>query len=136
VGSAVDLFFREREDFYLQLIKPEYNILQKAGSTLGYRHSEESKTIMSENNTGEKNPMFGKKHSDETLQQMSDIKKGEKNPCFGRTGEDHPMFGKKHSEETKKNISYTMQGHKGAAQSTSQQISVTDVKTNTTTFYN
>jgi group I intron endonuclease len=29
-----------REQFYLDLLKPEYNILVKAGSSFGYQHSE------------------------------------------------------------------------------------------------
>lgn len=28
-----------REQFYIDLLKPEYNILQKAGSSLGYKHT-------------------------------------------------------------------------------------------------
>ena len=31
-----------REQYYLDLIKPEYNILKIAGSSLGYRHTEET----------------------------------------------------------------------------------------------
>jgi len=46
----------EREDFYLSCFSHEYNILEKAGSTLG----------STRNNTGENNPMFGKNHSDES----------------------------------------------------------------------
>lgn len=30
----------KREQFYLDLCKPEYNIVEKAGSTIGYKHSE------------------------------------------------------------------------------------------------
>jgi len=30
-----------REQFYLGKLKPEYNILQQAGSSLGYKHSAE-----------------------------------------------------------------------------------------------
>ena len=33
----------DREQYYLDLLQPEYNILKKAGSSLGYRHSEEAK---------------------------------------------------------------------------------------------
>jgi group I intron endonuclease len=33
----------EREQYYLDLLKPEYNILPTAGSSFGFRHSEESK---------------------------------------------------------------------------------------------
>jgi len=32
-----------REQYYLDLLKPEYNILKKAGSPLGYRHTDEAK---------------------------------------------------------------------------------------------
>ena len=32
----------EREQYYLELLKPEYNILQVAGSSLGYKHTEET----------------------------------------------------------------------------------------------
>ena len=31
-----------REQYYLDLIKPEYNILNQAGSLLGFKHSEET----------------------------------------------------------------------------------------------
>ena len=33
----------KREQYYLDLQKPEYNILPTAGSLLGYKHSEETK---------------------------------------------------------------------------------------------
>ena len=32
-----------REQYYLDLLKPEYNILKKAGSRLGFKHSEATK---------------------------------------------------------------------------------------------
>jgi len=32
-----------REQYYLDLLNPEYNILKKAGSPLGFKHSEETK---------------------------------------------------------------------------------------------
>ena len=32
----------EREQYYIDLLKPEYNILKTAGSTLGYKHTEET----------------------------------------------------------------------------------------------
>jgi len=38
----------EREDYYLCSLPHEYNILQKAGSWLGHKHSDEAKTIMSD----------------------------------------------------------------------------------------
>ena len=47
----------EREQYYLDLLKPNYNILQTAGSSLGYKHSEEARKKMSIARTGKKNPM-------------------------------------------------------------------------------
>ena len=35
-----------REQYYLDLLKPEYNILKRAGSILGYLHTEEAKEKM------------------------------------------------------------------------------------------
>ena len=37
-----------REQFYLDLLKPEYNILKVAGSRLGYKHTEETKAKIRE----------------------------------------------------------------------------------------
>lgn len=72
-----------REQFYLDSLNPEYNILLTAGSSLGYVHREESIALMSE------------------------TKKGEKNPMFGKTKEQSPVYGKKHSKETLALISQT-----------------------------
>jgi group I intron endonuclease len=69
-----------REQYYIDLLKPEYNILKKAGSLLGFKHREETIAKMSISKAGEKNPMFGII--------------GEKHPMFGKTGEKHPMYGK------------------------------------------
>jgi len=33
-----------REQYYIDLLQPEYNILQLAGSSLGYKHTPESAT--------------------------------------------------------------------------------------------
>lgn len=38
----------EREQFYLDKLQPEYNLLKKAGSILGFKHSLSSRKIMSE----------------------------------------------------------------------------------------
>jgi len=100
-----------REQHYLDLLKPEYNLLGTAGSSLGYLHSVGSIAKMSEAKKGNKN-RIGKSHSelakakmsevhigkilsDKTKAKMSEIKKGKKNPLFGKT----------HSEETKNKMS-------------------------------
>jgi len=61
----------EREQYYLDLLKPKYNILKTAGSSLGYPHSEEAKKKISE---------AKKNMTEETKKRMSEAKKGNKNP--------------------------------------------------------
>jgi len=87
----------ESEQFYLDLVffgdEPNtYNILKVAGSSLGFKHTDETKAIMKEaqksiNKTGDKNPrgMLGKTHLVESKTKMSVSKIGEKNPMFGKT---------------------------------------------------
>jgi group I intron endonuclease len=62
----------KREQYYIDLLKPEYNILKVAGSRTGFKHSEKTKAKMSINNTGEKNPMFGKIHTSETRKKIAE----------------------------------------------------------------
>ena len=96
----------EREQYYLDSINPEYNILKKAGSSLGYKHTEETILKMGLALKGEKHPMFGKLHSEESIAQMSRVKLGKNLSEETRIklseafkGEKNPMYGKKHSEE-------------------------------------
>jgi group I intron endonuclease len=69
-----------REQFYLDLLKPEYNILVKAGSNLGFKHTEETKQKIGEASQG-------LKRSEETKRKMSEA-----------------HIGRKHSEDTKEKI--------------------------------
>lgn len=106
-----------REQYYIDLLKPKYNILLTAGSFLGFKHSELSIKKMSE-------VKKGKKHSEETLARMSAAKLGINNHMYGKTlseetkkklseakkCENHPSFGKTYSEETKAKMS---EAHKG-----------------------
>ena len=115
-----------REQFYFDTLKPEYNILEVAGSLLGFKHSADTlqklseinkgkthsadtKALMSEAKIGEKNPrgMLGKSLSAEVIAKMSAAKKGENHPMYGKTGNSHPMFGKSHSAETLAKMSAT-----------------------------
>lgn len=72
----------EREQFYIDFLGggPEYNILQKAGSSLDYKHSEEAIAKMS----GEKNPMYGKIHNNEIKMKMSLVLSDKNHPIFGK----------------------------------------------------
>jgi group I intron endonuclease len=58
------------------LFKPEYNILKLAGSSIGYKHSEESKFKISKGLMGDKNPNYGKNRSEETRVKISVSMKG------------------------------------------------------------
>lgn len=63
----------EREQYWLDLINPEYNLNPTAGSTLGFSLSEEARTKISIAHKG-------KPHTLETRQLMSITRKGPNNP--------------------------------------------------------
>ena len=65
----------EREQYYLDLLKPEYNILKKAGSSLGFKHSEETVIKISTASKGNQKAK-GLKHSEETKAKISVANKG------------------------------------------------------------
>lgn len=53
----------EREQYYIDLLQPEYNILRRAGSSLGYKHTEEARAKIVA-------AKKGKKHSQETIAKL------------------------------------------------------------------
>jgi len=65
----------KREQYYLDLLQPEYNILKIAGSRLGSKHSVETKKKMSVSRLGEGNTFFGKFHSNETKAKLREAQK-------------------------------------------------------------
>ena len=92
-----DIISKEQE--YINLYKPIYNLNPTAGSSMGFKHSEKSKQLISEfckgkplsNETkqklsalfsGESNPFWYKVHSKDTLEKMSKQKVGSLNPMF------------------------------------------------------
>lgn len=87
-----------REQFYIDTIKPKYNICKTAGSQLGYKHSEETKQKMSKSKKGRK----GRKMSD----RMKEILKN------SQIGLPYPFKGKHHSDKVKKEQSERMKGNK------------------------
>jgi group I intron endonuclease len=95
----------EREQYYLDTLQPEYNILKIAGNSLGYKHSKEALAKISEASKGKNHPNFGKArsfetrvlisknhargmlgrtHSSETILKMIKARTAEKNPNFGK----------------------------------------------------
>ena len=69
---------RSRETYYIERLKPEYNILQTGGSSLGYKHTEATKKRLSA-------LVKGRKHSDETKSLISRSVAGENNSFYGKT---------------------------------------------------
>ena len=111
----------EREQYYIDLLVPEYNILRTAGSSLGYKHttetlnllrgrklSEEAKANMAASRIGGKNPMFGKTHSEEIRKKIAES-----------------MLGRTHSEEIRKKI----------GESLGMSVKITDTTTGIVTIY-
>jgi group I intron endonuclease len=77
----------EREDFDLSSLQHEYNILPKAGSRLGHKHSDESKQKISDTAKKSENSgrfKTGHNHCEEIRTIMSEAKKGENNPMFDK----------------------------------------------------
>jgi hypothetical protein len=66
----------EKEQYYLDLLNPEFNILKTAGNSLGFKHTQESIKKMRKAQSGENHPLYGKKHTDQTKQMMSIAKGG------------------------------------------------------------
>jgi group I intron endonuclease len=86
------LLILESEQYYLDIIfsldEPKtYNILKVAGSSLGTKHSEETKALMSESRKG-------KTHTAETKAKIGLAKSGENHPFYGKIGDSHPMYGR------------------------------------------
>lgn len=84
-----------REQYYIDHLKPVYNILKKAGAYVDvFIHTKETKEKISKSlkgvNAGEKSYWYGRNRSDETKALMS-----------LKVGINNPLFGKLHKEETK-----------------------------------
>jgi group I intron endonuclease len=96
----------EREQYYIDLLKPVYNIEKIAGSSAGRKLSDETKQLISE--SLKKRYLIhpsankGKTHTEETKILMSIARKGSKNPFYGN----------KHSEASKELIRKSKIGKK------------------------
>lgn len=82
-----------REQYFINLLTPPYNINPIANSRLGSKHTEDTKELMRINNIGDKNPMFGKSHSVEYKTILKE-----------RMTKNNPMAGKPITEKMKKII--------------------------------
>jgi len=128
----------------LEDVPNTYNILQVAGSSLGYKHTEDSIAKFSGPNhpmfgkTGEQNPFFGKAHSPETLAKISEAHKGipkseehKAKLSEANKGEQNPFFGKTHLPVTKAKLS---KANKGKILSPETKAKITAAKGGGTIF--
>jgi group I intron endonuclease len=101
----------KREQFYLDLLEPVYNIAKLAGSNLGFKHSTESRDKISKALKGSlllRSLKLGTTHSEETKKLMSISRSGERNPHYGKPHTEvskdlirKSRIGKTHSKETR-----------------------------------
>jgi group I intron endonuclease len=113
----------QREQYYIDILRPEYNILQIAGSSLGTKLTKETREKMSKAHKGKThdymkdypNPFFGKTHTAETRAKMSTAAQKRKVSPESRAKISERMKGNKHSlgnnvsKEVKNKISLSMQ---------------------------
>lgn len=83
ISENIKELLLEREQFWIDNLKPDYNILLVAGSTLGFHHSEETKKKISESTKGVKKSEEHAKHIREaqkgktlTEEHIENLKKG------------------------------------------------------------
>lgn len=121
----------QREQYYLDTLKPEYNICTTAGSTLGKLHSEEAKEKISSTkkgtHQGEANSFFGKTHLEGSRKKMAEAKLGGVLSEVVKEKIKESKLGKNFSEEHKINLS--------SAQPNRKSISVLDLETAIETTY-
>jgi group I intron endonuclease len=72
------------EQKYLDELKPEYNILSTAGSTLGYKHTKEAQKKMSKIDKGRSSWKKGKHSLEKTNKKISETLKGKPSLMKGK----------------------------------------------------
>ncbi len=92
-----------REQYYLDLLKPEYNILEQAGSLLGFKHSEETLKYFKDN----------RKVSEETRKNLSLAATGRILTEEDKKKISHSRQGIKLSDDTRAKISAAAISHRG-----------------------
>ncbi len=109
-----------RKDLGIGILR---NMTNGGDGISGYTHTEETKKLLSEKNSGKNNAWYGKNHTEETKSKMKESNKSRKRTPHseetkrkiresakkywkekGRdiSGENNPFYGRSHSEETKK----------------------------------
>jgi group I intron endonuclease len=101
----------KREQYYIDILKPEYNISKTAGSRLGTKQSEKTKQLIS---NASKNRIY----SSEFKEKMKIIAKS-------RLGKKSFFFGKNHTTETKNRLSLI----------NSLPVKIINIETNTEKYF-
>lgn len=99
VEDSVQLISREQR--YLDILSPEYNIAPTAGSSLGIRHTLQSRQNMSLARIGKPHPHRGWHFSEDTKRKLSEA----------LTGEGNPNYGKPLSDQHRRKISEAQKAH-------------------------
>lgn len=107
----------EREQYFFDTLRPEYNIASIAGSSmLGRRHTAESRKKMSQARRGEGNPNYGKSLSKETRRKLSEALMGRQLSDSHRRKISEGLkgnmnnLGHKHTKETRAQMSKIKRG--------------------------
>lgn len=100
----------EREQFHIDSRENLFNLVMKAGSTIGYTHTEETRKLMSE--LAKKrgfNPMAGRSWSEPELQEGLESMKAKKRELVGPLS---ACWGIKHTEKSRANMAASHLGKK------------------------
>jgi group I intron endonuclease len=105
----------QKEQEYIQNLKPRYNMTQGGDGVNGIRHSEETKLKISQSHKNRTPWNKGMKLSPETRIKMSQSRKGrvfseehKRNISISKKGEKHHLYGKTLTEDHKTKISNTL----------------------------
>lgn len=132
----------ERETFYIDLLKPDYNIGCVGGGDMITNHPNREAIIKLSTknllNAKKYRPRYGKDNSNWKGGHKYFCKCGNKiqenakvcNNCYDRSGDNNPFFGKTHTKETRKKLSIS---RKGKTPTNAKQISIEGVLYKTAT---
>ena len=101
----------EFEQEFINDLEPEFNMCPTAGNRLGFKFSEETKSLLAEKSRGNKN-FKGRKHSEGTREKMRKAHLGKKMSAEAREKMRVANLGRKRPESDKKKISETMKKQK------------------------
>jgi len=99
-----------REQHHIDAVRPEYNVLPVAGSSIGYRHSPEARAKMTQANMGNQR-WLGRCHTDETKKKIGARRAGSKLSAEHAERIRQSLYGNQHtagrplSEEHKAKVS-------------------------------